>query len=120
MLYFVKNVTLKVLNLTKSDFHTFVSPHSAHFSLKTETFIIFGVIEFAKYKAALQWSLLEDDIDLQKLQTDFSTNEQRPSYTPEEELEELNWTLNLEQAFPAQSQMCYTKMKNVNDRYGRA
>lgn len=54
-----------------------------------------------------------DDIDL-------VTNKNGPSYSPEEQLAELNWTLNSEQAFPTSREMSFSQKKCVNGRYRRA
>lgn len=78
--------------------------------LKSEAFIIFGVIESTKYKAAV---FVWDDIDL-------ATNKNGPSYSPGEQLGELNWPLNSEQAFPASREMSYSQKKCVSGRYRRA
>lgn len=88
----------------------FGSPHPVHCILKSETFTIFGVVESTKYKAAV---FVWDDIDL-------ATNKNGPSYSPEEQLGELKWTLNSEQAFPTSSEMSYSQKKCVIGRFRRA
>lgn len=77
---------------------------------QSETIIIFGVTEATKYKATV---FVWGDIDL-------ATNKNGPSYSPEEQLGELNWTLNSEQAFPTSSEMSYSQNKWFNGRYRRA
>lgn len=81
----------------------FGSPRSVHCILKSETFTIFGVVETTKYKDAV---FVWDDIDL-------ATNKNGPSYSPEEQLGELNWTLNSEQAFPHQEK-CLIHKRNAS------
>lgn len=43
-----------------------------------------------------------DDIDL-------ATDKNGPSYSPKEQLRELNWTLNSEHAFPTSREMSYSQ-----------